>query len=143
MPKQVKEAKNIEVLVNITYEEVEDKLKQKFTFVLPNKKYCCYLYDARVNLKNKIEELLQNFLLEDFQKREDFESSIVMTYGKQEVPKPSIRKIQVYIPPCFGCQYCKYAEEKEEFIFCKKKEKHYVGGVKRCSVFRSKDEILT
>ena len=47
MPKQIKEAKNIEVLVNITYENNDDTISQIFSFVVSNKRYLSYLQDAR------------------------------------------------------------------------------------------------
>ena len=143
MPKQIKEAKNIEILVNITYEEKENSLLQKYTFVVSNKKYLKYLQDARFSFKFKLEKIINELLLQNFQRREDSEECIIMYYDKQKMPPPIIRKIQGYVPPYTGCQYCRLAEFKEQFVYCTKKEKHYVGGVKRCPVFRNKDELIT
>lgn len=145
MVKQIKEAKNIEIFVNITYREENDKLIQRFEFSVTNKKYLSYLLDARLLFKNKIEKLLNEFLLNDFILRIDSNEYIEMIYKKQEIPKPCIRKIQSYVPPFFGCKYCKKAEIKENgIIFCREKNKHYTdGGIKRCQVFRSKDEIIS
>ena len=143
MPKQIKEAKNIEVLVNITYDEFDAYSTQTFLFVVSNKRYLSYLQDARLSFKRKFDKLISSMLLDGFQKREDQEDKIVMYYDKQELPKPCIRKIQFYVPPYLGCKYCSIAESKGEFIFCPEKNKHYVGGIKRCPIFRSKDELIT
>lgn len=144
--KKIKEAKNIEILVNIRYENEGDYLKQRFEFKPSNKKHLDYLFDARYLFKNKIDDLIKKTMLEDFVKRVDSKEEIDMYYEKQAMPQPQIRKIYAYIPPYCGCQFCKKAEEKGMFYFCPEKNKHYTkadGGIKRCPVFRSKDEIIT
>lgn len=145
MAKQIKEAKNIEIFVNITYTIESEDLVQKFSFSAKNKKYLSYLLDARLLFKDKIEKMLKEFLLEDFKSRIDGKDFIEMRYGQQEIPKPCIRKIQAYVPPYFGCKYCIFAEKQEcGIINCRKKEKHYSdGGIKRCPVFKSKDDIIS
>ena len=135
MAKIIKEPKNIEILVNIRYEK-----KGKAA----NKKYLDYLFDARYLFKNKIEKMINDFLLEGYKRRVDSKEEINVFYDEQEAPKNQIRKIQAYIPPNTGCKYCKKAQEDGLFIFCPEKNKHYTkGGVNRCPIFRSKDELLT
>lgn len=143
MPKQIKEAKNIEVLVNITYENNDNTISQIFSFVVSNKRYLSYLQDARFSFKKKLEKLISSMLLDGFQRREDCEDKITMFYSKQDLPKPCIRKIQFYVPPYLGCNFCSLAKIEGQFVFCPEKNKHYVGGVKRCPIFRSKDELIT
>lgn len=146
MAKVVKEAKNIEVLVNIKYEMEGDFLKQKFEFMPSNKKHLDYLFDARFLFKKKIDDLIKKNMLADFVKRTDSKEEVDMYYTKQNPPQPQIRKIHAYIPPYCGCKFCKKAEIKGMFYFCPEKNKHYTmadGGIKRCPVFRSKNEIIT
>lgn len=142
--KQIKEAKNIELFVNIKYKTENNKLIQIFEFNVSNKKYYDYLLDQRLLFKDKINSLIKEFLLKDFISRVDDIDKIIITYNIQEIPKPCIRKIQTYVPPYFGCLYCSKAENKEGFIYCPEKSKHYpFPGVKRCPVFKTKDEVLT
>lgn len=142
--KQIKEAKNIEILVNIRYEEKDDKLIQRFQFSVTNKKHLDYLFDARFLFKRKIDKLINDFLLEDYVSRTDSKDEIEMVYLKQKKPNNCIRKIQAYVPPYFGCKFCEKAKIKGEFIFCPEKNKHYtLQGIQRCPVFRTKEEIIT
>lgn len=144
MAKIIKEPKNIEILVNIRYEIKDEGLKQIFQFKATNKKYLDYLFDARFLFKNKIDKMVKDFLLDGYIKRVDSKDEIDIYYEKQEVPKTQIRKIQAYIPPNTGCKYCRKAQEDGLFLFCSEKNKHYTkGGVNRCPIFRSKDELLT
>lgn len=141
--KQIKEAKNIELFVNIKYEET-DTLSQIFEFNVNNKKYLNYLLDQRLLFKDKINRLIKEFLLPDFISRIDDIDKVIIKYKKQKKPKPCIRKIQAYVPPYFGCKFCSKAEHKDGFAFCPEKNKHYPGdGVKRCPVFKTKEELLT
>ena len=144
--KIIKEPKNIEILVNIKYELTDEYLKQKFEFFSTNKKNLNYLFDARLPFKNKIDKLISDNQLNNFIKRIDMKDEVDMYYEIQEIPQPQIKKIHVYIPPYYGCKYCKKAQEEGLFFYCPEKNKHYLktnGGIKRCPVFRSKDEIIT
>lgn len=143
MARQIKEAKNIEIFVNITYKVEDEKLIQIFTFTVSNKKYLSYLFDARLLFKSKIEKILNDFLLEGFVSRIDGKDFIEMKYNLQKIPKPCIRKIQVYLPPFFGCKYCRLAENNNGTIYCREKNKHYTEGIKRCQIFKSKDKIIS
>ena len=82
--RQIKEPKLIEVIANIRYEEKEDVLVQKISFVVPNKKYLPYLFDARFLFKNKIEKLIKDNLLKGFIRRIDDIDNIEIIYEKQE-----------------------------------------------------------
>lgn len=142
--KQIKEPKLIEVIANIRYEEKEDTLVQKISFVVPNKKYLPYLFDARFLFKNKIEKLIKDILLKGFIRRIDDIDNIEIIYEKQEKPKPCMKKLACYTPPYFGCSYCQLAQEEGLFIFCPEKNKHMTKpGVQRCKIFRVKEEIIT
>ncbi len=143
MPKIIKEAKNVEILVNIKYEETEEELIQKFQFIVSNKKYLDYIYDKRYLFKNKIDNLINSLLLNGFKSRTDCKDEIIMKYEKQEHPKNVIRKIICIVPPYCGCNYCDKAKKEGLFIFCKEKKKHYTEGIKRCPIFHMKEEILT
>lgn len=144
MPKQIKEAKNIEVLVNIRYNNSTNGLEQSFEFNVSNKKYLDFLFDARFLFKNKIDALIQKMSLDGFKSRTDSRDRVTMLYASQEAPRPCIRKIQAYVPPYFGCDYCSKCQKEGDFVFCPEKQKHYTkGGVKRCPVFRTKEEIIT
>lgn len=140
----IKEPKNIGVFININYEETDDNLIQKFSFSVENKKYLDYLFDARFLFKQKIENIITDNLLNGFQKRVDEKNCVSIYYDKQDKPRPIIKKIQAYTPPYFGCLFCKKAKKKDGFVFCEEKNKHYVNpGIKRCPVFRCKEEIIT
>lgn len=144
--KKIKEEKNIEVLVNIRYKNIDDQLVQTYDFTSSNKKILNYLFDTRFLFKRKIDRLIKEFLLEGYISRVDEKSRIVITYKNQEKPKNCIRKLQAYVPPYFGCMYCELAEIKGDFIYCPEKNKHYTvasQGVVRCQIFRSKEKILT
>lgn len=143
--KQVKEAKNIEVLVNISYAEENNELVQTFSFFVSNKRYLTYLFDARFLFKQKIEKLIEELLLEGYKRRADMEGEIKLYYDIQPKPQPIIRKICAYVPPNCGCAYCSKAVKEGEFVFCPEKNKHYhkSEGIGRCPVFRCKEEILT
>lgn len=143
--KKIKEAKNIEVFVNIRYSYNDDgNLSQKFNFVVSNKKYLDYITDKRYLLKDKIEHLISSFLLENFIERIDRKENVEIIYKHQERPENCIRKIQCYIPPYCGCKYCQIAEKDGNFIYCPEKNKHYVGnGIQKCPIFKSIDEVLT
>ena len=143
--KIIKEERNVEVLVNIRYITTETELIQSFEFVPDNKKDLRYLFDKRFLFKKRIEDLIEKMLLDNFKERIDSTDKIIIKYEKQEPPKNCIRKIQAYIPPYLGCNYCVLAQTEGEFIYCPIKNKHYtkIGGVKRCPVFKSKEKILT
>lgn len=142
--RKIREEKNVEFLVNIRYRIEGEKLIQTFEFSSSSKKNFIYLFDPRFLFKNKIDNLLSEFLLKDFLQRIDEENKITFLYEKQEIPKNCIRKLSAYIPPCFGCEYCSKAIQENDFIFCPVKNKHYpFPGVKRCPVFKTKNKILT
>ena len=144
MPKVIKEAKNIELIINIKYTTTNDKLIQHFCFNLSNKKYTNYLFDVRYQFKRKIEALIKQFLLKDFIRRIDGTDEVVLEYKLQEAPMPVLRKIICVVPPYCGCSFCDRAKEENDFLYCSEKKKHYAKpGIKRCPIFRSKDEILT
>ena len=105
-----------------------------------------YLFDARLPFKNKIDKLISDNQLNNFIKRIDMKDEVDMYYEIQEIPQSQIKKIHAYVPPYYGCKYCKKAQEEGLFFYCPEKNKHYLktsGGIKRCPVFRSKDEIIT
>lgn len=144
--KVIKEPKNIEILVNIKYELTDEYLKQRFEFFSTNKKNLNYLFDARLPFKNKIDKLISDNQLNSFIKRIDMKDEVDMYYEIQEIPQSQIKKIHAYVPPYYGCKYCKKAQEEGLFFYCPEKSKHYLktsGGIKRCPVFRSRDEIIT
>jgi hypothetical protein len=144
--KKIKEEKNVEILVNIRYENKDDQLIQTYEFSSSNKKNLNYLFDARFLFKRKIDRMINNFLLDGYISRIDEENKITIKYKKQEKPKNCMRKLQAYIPPFFGCIYCEKAKIEGDFIYCPEKNKHYTAvsqGVKRCPVFRTKEKILT
>ena len=144
--KKIKEEKNVEILVNIRYENKDDQLIQTYEFSSSSKKNLNYLFDARFLFKRKIDRMINNFLLDGYISRVDEENKITIKYKKQEKPKNCMRKLQAYIPPFFGCMYCEKAKIEGDFIYCPEKNKHYTAvsqGVKRCPVFRTKEKILT
>lgn len=142
--KQIKEARNIVIYVNITYEEKDNELTQTLSFSTKRKQDLAYLYDSRFLIKNEIEKLIKNILLSGFIQRIDHTDKIEMKYKVQKHPAPCIKVINAYIPPYLGCLYCLKAEVKGDFYFCPEKNKHYVKpGIKRCAVFRTKEKILT
>ena len=141
--KKIKEIKNIEILINIIYLQKET-LEQHFKFVCSNKKHYSYLFDKRFCFKYKIEKIIKDLALDNFIKRIETENEIIVYYEKQKVPKNIIRKVMGQIPPCCGCQYCELAEEKDNFIYCPERKKHYVKpGIQRCVAFRMKKEVIT
>ena len=142
--KQIKEARNIEIFVNIRYEEKENGLLQKFNFAVTNKKHLDYLFDARYLFKRKIDKLIKEILLEGYISRVDSKDEIDILYQQQKKPLNSIKKIQTYVPPYLGCKFCEKAQDDNGFIYCPEKNKHYSKeGIQRCPVFRSKEEIIT
>lgn len=142
--KQVKEARNIIIYVNITYKENENELIQTLSFSTKRKQDLAFLYDSRFLIKNEIEKLIDSILLDNFLQRTDCPDKIEMKYSKQDHPAPCIKVINTYMPAYLGCLYCSKAEYKDLFIFCPEKNKHYTKpGIKRCPVFRTKEKIIT
>lgn len=144
--KKIKEEKNVEILVNIRYEVKDDQLIQTYEFSSSSKKNLNYLFDARFLFKRKVDKLISTFLLNDYIDRIDESDKITIRYKAQEKPSNCIRKLQAYIPPCFGCMYCEKAKIEGDFIYCPEKNKHYTvasEGVKRCPVFRQKNKLIT
>ena len=56
--KKIKEEKNIEILVNIRYENKGKELIQTYEFSSSNKKNLNYLFDARFLFKRKVDKLM-------------------------------------------------------------------------------------
>ena len=69
--KKIREEKNIEVLVNIRYKNIDDQLVQTYDFTSSNKKILNYLFDTRFLFKRKIDRLIKEFLLEGYISRVD------------------------------------------------------------------------
>lgn len=144
--KKIKEEKNVEILVNIRYEESGNELVQTYEFSSSNKKNLAYLFDARFLFKRKIDRLVSSNLLDGYLSRTDDVDRITIRYQKQDKPRNCMRVLSAYIPPFFGCAYCDKAKIENEFIYCPERNKHYTkisGGIKRCPVFRTKEKILT
>ena len=59
----IKTAKRIPFLVNITYKFDSAIIEQAFSFQTTNKKYLKYAYDQRYCLMRKIEKLIEKELL--------------------------------------------------------------------------------
>lgn len=143
---KIKMERTITVYVNITYKTNNNELVQTFNVTTKRKKDLSYLYDSRFLLKNKIDKIISDNLLDNFIKRVDHEDKIEMFYEIQEKPAPLIKVFNIYIPPFLGCIYCSNAEKKSDngFFYCKIKKKHYQkNGIKRCPVFKTKEKILT
>ena len=144
--KKIKEEKNIEILVNIRYENKGKELIQTYEFSSSNKKNLNYLFDTRFLFKRKVDKLISTFLLNDYIDRIDEPDKITIRYKAQTKPSNCIRKLRAYIPPYFGCMYCEKAKIEDQFIYCPEKNKHYTlasQGIKRCPIFKTKDKILT
>lgn len=142
--KVIKEPKNVELLINIICEKKGEKLIQHFKFNVKNKKHLDYLFDNRFLFKQKIDKIISANVLDGFIERVDDVDEVRIKYiNDEEIPKPFIRKINVVMPPFFGCEYCCRAEKKDCFIYCKEKGKHYTKGILRCPIFKCKEIELT
>lgn len=146
---KIKVAKKIPFLVSINYKLKEETIEQIFSFNTTNKKYLKYAYDQRFCLKNKIEKTIEDNLLSrnSFLGREEEESKITMIYRNDFGVFDNSSKIincEFYLPPFNGCKYCANCEIQNNFLFCKKKKKHYeINGIKTCPVFNSINEIIS
>ena len=69
--KKIKEEKNIEILVNIRYENKGKELIQTYEFSSSNKKNLNYLFDARFLFKRNVDKLISTFLLTGYIDRID------------------------------------------------------------------------
>lgn len=144
--KEIKAAKRISFLLNITYSVKKEVIEQKFSFVTESKKHLQYAYDQRYCLKRKIEKAINENLLsrESFLSREENEDSIVIIYRNNFSlkKKPQIVNCEFYLPPYKGCLYCEKCENRGDFLYCIEKKKHYdLAGIKSCQVFSSIEDI--
>lgn len=144
--KEIKTAKRIPFLLNITYSVKKETIEQKFSFVVESRKHLQYAYDQRYCLKRKIEKAVSGNLLsaESFLARIENEGSIVLLYrndfGLEK--KPQIVNCEFYLPPYKGCLYCEKCENRGDFLYCTEKKKHYdLAGIKSCQVFSSIEDI--
>jgi len=145
----IKTAKRIPFLVNITYKFDSAIIEQTFSFQTTNKKYLKYAYDQRYCLMRKIEKLIEKELLSNLSYigRVEDEDKIKILYrndfGKFDAAS-KIVNCEFYLPPFNGCKYCTKCETQGDFLYCKEKKKHYdYNGIKNCPVFNSVNEIIT
>lgn len=144
--KEIKAAKRVPFLLNITYSVKKEVIEQKFSFMAENKRHLQYAYDQRYCLKRKIEKVVNENLLsrKSFLSREENEDSIVIIYrnGFRLEKKPQIVNCEFYLPPYKGCLYCEKCENRGDFLYCTEKKKHYdLAGIKNCQVFSSIEDI--
>lgn len=144
--KEIKVAKRIPFLLNITYSVKKETIEQKFSFVAESKRHLQYAYDQRFCLKRKIERAIDESFLSrgSFLSRVEDEGSITIIYRNdfELERKPQIVNCEFYLPPYKGCIYCEKCENRGDFLYCTEKKKHYdLAGIKSCQVFSSIEDI--
>lgn len=123
-----------------------DFIIQQFLFI-SSKKYYKYAFDNRYILKQKIDDIINEEVNKnglEFVNRIDHKDMIEIVYKQNEdfKFKSFIKNVSFFLPPN-TCMYCKKKEEKNGFIFCNEKKKHYQTPIKTCKIFRSINELIT